>query len=136
MQSEEFYNPEMNVIMQKLTPYFLREADIVIDPISGDFNIGETSDQDIDFILLGKKGNFFWEPLLGYDVNRLQNTKIDVVKETAFLIAELRKDGFNRVYDLLIGQTSDPNFVNGIKAEDRSSIPEDSLLINVNAERI
>lgn len=133
--SEDFYNPDLDLVYQKLTPYFLREADIFIGA-NGDFLTVDTSDQDIDFILIAKKGQFFWEPLVGYDVQRLQNARIDLVQENAALTRELRKDGFNRITDLLLGHTSDPDFVDSIRVQDRGTLPKDSLLINVNAERV
>ena len=136
MQTETFYNPDFDIIFQKLTPTFLRDADIQINSQRGDFNIGDTADQDIDFILIAKKGQFFWEALLGYDTQRLQNTRIDMVAENAKLIAELRKDGFTEFSNLLIGHTTDPEFVESIKAQDRGFLPKDSLVINVDAKRI
>lgn len=136
MQSNLFYNPDFDIIFQKLTPYFLRDADVQINSQRGDFNYGETKDQDIDFILIAKKGQFFWIPTIGYDVQRLQNARVDRVQENAALVAELRKDGFNEVNDLLLGQTSDPDFIEAVRAQDRAYLPVDSLVINVNANRV
>lgn len=133
--SEDFYNPDLDLVYQKLTPYFLRDADISIGT-KGDFLVADTHDQDIDFILIAKKGQFFWKPLIGYDSQRLQNSRIDLVQENAALTKELRKDGFNRITDLLIGHTSDSDFVDSIRPQDRGTLPKDSLLINVNAERV
>lgn len=136
MQSNDFYNPDFDIIFQKLTPHFLRDADVQINVQIGDLNYGETKDQDIDFILITKKGQFFWTPTLGYDTQRLQNTRINRVQENAALTAELRKDGFNEITDLLLGQTSDPDFVEAVRAQDRGLLPTDSLVINVNANRL
>jgi len=136
MQTEAFYNPDFDIIFQKLTPIFLRESDIDINTQRGDFNTGDTADQDIDFILIGKKGQFFWEPLLGYDTERLQNTRVDKVAENAKLVAELRKDGFNDFSNLLIGHTTDPDFVLSISPQDRALLPADSLVINIDAKRV
>lgn len=135
-QSEAFYNPDMDIILQKITPFFLRGADLIINSIGGDFVNEDSHNQDIDFILLGKKGQFFWEPLIGYDVGRLQNAKIDLVQENSTLVAELRKDGFNIITDLLIGNTNDFDFIDSVSPSDRSSLPVDSLVINVNADRV
>ena len=136
MQSEDFYNPDFDLIFQKLTPWFLRESDIFINSLRGDFLYGNSDDQDIDLILIAKKGQFFWEPLLGYYAGRLQNGKISKVSEAVKLTTELRKDGFNQIKNLLIGHTADPEFVSSVSELDRSTLPEDSLVINVNANRV
>jgi len=136
MQSEAFYNPDFELIFEKLTPVFLRESDIDINIQRGDFNTGDTSDQDIDFILIAKKGQFFFEPLIGYDTQRLQNTRIDRVSENAKLLAELRKDGFNDFRNLLIGHTTDLEFIAAISPDDRALLPSDSLVLNIDAKRV
>ena len=136
MQNNLFYNPDFDIIFQKLTPHFLRDSDVQINTQRGDFDYGDTKGQDIDFILIAKKGQFFWIPTIGYDSQRLQNARIDRVQENASLVAELRKDGFNKVDDLLIGQTSDPYFIEAIRVQDRGLLPVDSLVINVNANRV
>jgi hypothetical protein len=135
-QTEDFYNPDFDIIFQKLTPYFLREADIEINSLRGDFRNQDTANQDIDFILIAKKGQFFWEPLIGYDTERLQNTRIDRVAENAKLVAELRKDGFTEFSNLLIGHTTDLEFIEAIRPQDRAFLPKDSLVINVDAKRV
>lgn len=134
-QSQAFYTPDFELISEKITPIFLREADVEINTLRGDFNTGDTESQDIDFILMAKKGQFYFEPLIGYDAQRLQNGRVDIVQETAALTAELRKDNLNNISDLLIGNTSDPDFVDQIRPEDRSVLPDNATVINVNATR-
>ncbi len=134
-QSVEFYTPDFELISEKITPIFLRESDVVIDTLRGDFRVEDTTSQDIDFILQAKKGQFYYEPLIGYDAQRLQNARVDIVQETATLTAELRKDNLNNISDLLIGHTSDPSFIEQIRPEDRNVLPADALVINVNAIR-
>ena len=135
MQSQAFYTPDFELIGEKITPIFLRDADVEINSLRGDFNTGDTESQDIDFILMAKKGQFYFEPLIGYDAQRLQNGRVDIVQETAALTAELRKDNLNNISDLLIGNTSDPDFVDQIRPEDRSVLPDNATVINVNATR-
>lgn len=135
MQTQSFYTPDFELIGEKITPIFLRDANVLIDTLTGDFAIFNTESQDVDFILEAKKGQFYWEPLIGYDAQRLQNTRIDIVKETSNLTAELRKDGLNNISDLLIGHTSDSNFIDQIRPEDRHLLPSNSLVINVTATR-
>lgn len=134
-QSIGFYTPDFELIAEKITPIFLRESDVIIDTLRGDFRTEDTTSQDIDFILQAKKGQFYWEPLIGYDAQRLQNARVDIVAETSKLTAELRKDNLNNISDLLIGHTSDPDFIENIRPEDRGVLPADSLVINVNATR-
>lgn len=134
-QSQAFYTPDFELIAEKITPIFLRDADVEINTLRGDFNTGDTESQDVDFILMAKKGQFYFEPLIGYDAQRLQNARIDIVQETASITAELRKDGLNRISDLLIGHTSDPDFIDSIRPEDRNVLPENSLVISLNATR-
>lgn len=134
-QSQAFYTPDFELIAEKITPIFLREADVEINTLQGDFNVGNTESQDIDFILMAKKGQFYFEPLIGYDAERLVNGRIDIVQETAALTAELRKDNLNKISDLLIGHTSDPDFAGQIRPEDRAVLPENELIISVNATR-
>lgn len=134
-QSQAFYTPDFELIAEKITPIFLRDADVEINTLRGDFNTGITESQDIDFIIQAKKGQFYWEPLIGYDAQRLQNGRVDIVQETANITAELNKDGLTKITDLLIGHTSDPDFVTSIRPEDRSVLPENSVIISLNATR-
>lgn len=134
-QSQQFYTPDFELIAEKITPIFLRDADVEINTLRGDFNTDDTESQDIDFIVQAKKGQFYFEPLIGYDAQRLQNGRIDIVHETAAITAELNKDGLSRISDLLIGHTSDPDFIDSIRPEDRSVLPADSVVISLNATR-
>ena len=134
-QSQSFYTPDFELIAEKITPIFLRDSDVIIDELRGDFRVGDTVNQDIDFILQAKKGQFYFEPLIGYDAQRLQNARVDIVAETAKVTAELRKDNLTNISDLLIGHTSDPSFVEQIRPEDRHVLPADALIINLNATR-
>ena len=134
-QSQSFYTTDFELIAEKITPIFLREADVEINTLRGDFNTGDTESQDIDFILMAKKGQFYWEPLIGYDAERLQNGRVDIVQETASITAELNKDGLRKITDLLIGHTSDPDFILSIQPEDRDVLPANSLVISLNATR-
>ena len=134
-QLQGFYTPDFELIAKKITPIFLRDADVEINSLNGDFNTGDTEIQDIDFIIMAKKGQFYYEPMIGYDAQRLQNGRIDIVQETASLTAELRKDNLNNISDLLIGHTSDPSFVEQIRPEDRHVLPPNAAVINVNATR-
>jgi hypothetical protein len=134
-QTSDFFTIDFELLGEKITPIFLRDADVLIDTLIGDFAVFDTQSQDVDFILMAKKGQFYWEPLIGYDAQRLQNGRIDIVKETSSLIEELNKDGLSNISDLLIGHTSDSLFVDNIRPEDRYLLPSDSLVINVNATR-
>ena len=86
-QSQAFYTPDFELISEKITPIFLRDADVEINTLRGDFNTGDTESQDIDFILMAKKGQFYFEPLIGYDAQRLQNGRVDIVQETDYKYA-------------------------------------------------
>lgn len=135
VQSQVFYTPDFELIAEKITPIFWRNVDIEINILRGDFNTGNTEDQDVNTIIEAKKGQMYWEPLIGYDAQRLQNGRVDIVQETASITAELNKDGLTKIKDLLIGNTSDPDFVNSIRPEDRSVLPDDSVVISLNGTR-
>lgn len=137
IQTQAFYTPDLELIAEKLTPVFLRGAELLIDTVRGDIATGNTDDQEIDFILLAKKGQFYNAPLIGYNIERLQNARIDPVIETGKLIQELTADGFpsRNIRDVIIGNTSDRRFTDQISPATRGTLPQNAIVINVKANR-
>jgi len=58
----------------------------------GDFDIGQSTSQDIEFILRMGKGNFSQWPTLGFDAERLNHGNIDTQQEKKLIRMNMSKD--------------------------------------------
>ena len=58
----------------------------------GDFELGNNDETKAVDIITAGKGNFFWNPLLGYDIKSKINSNTDFLEEKGKIISELKKE--------------------------------------------
>ena len=77
---------------------FLFDDDIVIN--EGDLVTGENTESHAEFIIIASKGNFFWNPTLGYGINGKINSNIEPVQLQGEIRDELRKERIVAIGDI------------------------------------
>jgi transcriptional/translational regulatory protein YebC/TACO1 len=83
-------------LVKELTPSFLRDDTISIKNGDIELNEGqEENDEIIEHIIRANKGDFKWEPVLGYGVETKLSGIINTAEEKKNIRKELKRDEFN-----------------------------------------
>lgn len=128
----DIYDIDFDDFAYKLTPYFLRDADLVIS--DGDIKVTNTNEQESYYILQANKGQFYQIPRLGVGLIKYQNADINKNELRKLIRTELKRDNFkvNNVY--IIG-TEDIKRLNITDPEILSKIEQDGFIIALDIKR-
>lgn len=97
-------------MVKDLTPSFLR--DDIISIKDGDIELNtskEEEDEIIEHILRAHKGDFKWEPVLGYGVETKLSGVLNTAEEKKNIRTELKRDKF-RINEIQIIETDTDEF--------------------------
>lgn len=128
--NRNIYYIDIDYFVDNFMPGMMQTMDVSIK--NGDFETGNTDEQEIFFILQSSKGNFYYEPKIGYNINSKLNASINKTEERKEIRAELENDGFT-VDEINLITVNDINRISDSTV--KSLLMDNKALFNIKASR-